>query len=277
MGIFDIVRNKLVNEENVWILDDEIEQILQKQINLLPLSKSLSKLQYRYPQSKAELRGFYDKFFARHFFQAQNSIMQPDSFERLMKAINKGVITIADIGSGPAVASVALLNIISHICNEINRSVSVNIVLNDVESELLFEAEKVIDTYSKKLKRVYIATVLKIDNPFPKSMIQLKRISRMLGRYDFAFMSYVLLPLKEESTYSQLNEKLTEFFDCLSNFGVGIINQDKFRENLSRRIGSLMESTIRKMSLCQRIYDSNNSYDQYSYEYFRVIILPKVA
>ena len=74
-----------------------------------------------------------------------------------------------------------------------------------------------------------------------------------------------------------MNEQLTEFFDCLNNSGVGIINQDKFRENLSRCIGSLMESITRKMSLCQRIYDSNNSYDQYSYEYFRVIILPKVA
>jgi hypothetical protein len=114
MEMFDIVKNKLANEENVWILDDEIEQILEKQINQLLLSKSLSKLQYRYPQSKAELRGFFDKFFARHFFQTQNSIMQPDSFERLVKTINKGVVTIADIGSGPAVASVALLNIMSH-------------------------------------------------------------------------------------------------------------------------------------------------------------------
>ena len=149
--------------------------------------------------------------------------------------------------------------------------------MNDIEPELLLAAEKFIDAYSKKLSKVRIATVLKINNPFPKSIIQLKRISRILGKYDFAFMSYVLLPLKEESTYSQMNEQLTDFFDCLSNSGVGIINQDKFRENLSRYIGRLIKSPTRKMSVCQRIYDSNNSYDQYSYEYFGVIILPNVA
>ena len=106
------VRDKFAKDD-VWELSDIIADILQQEMKSLPSSNKLSELEYRYPKDKAGVRGFLDKFFARHYFQVQNAILQEDTYERLLNAISRGRVQIADIGCGPALATIATLNIIS--------------------------------------------------------------------------------------------------------------------------------------------------------------------
>lgn len=261
----------------VWNLDVEIEKVLKRQIMSLPTSENLSRQEYRYPEDNTSLRGFLDKFFARHFFQVQNAVLQPDCFERILTAIKNSNITIADIGCGPAVASLALVSLFSYISHNMYRPVNVNIVLNDTVPETLAAGCKMLNMYKSRLASVNISRIININTPFPESMIQLRRISNMLNKYDICCLSYMLLPLKEESTYMQMEQSLKTLFSYLKTTGVGVIIQDKFRESLARRLGSLLNSSTRKMSLRQKIYDSSNSCDELSYEYFRIAFLPEVA
>jgi len=263
--------------DNVWELDVEIEGILKRQIMSLPSSSSLSTQEYRYPEDKPSLRGFLDKFFARHFFQVQNAILQPDCFERILTAIKNGNITIVDIGCGPAVASLALVNLFSYISYNMHRPVNVNIVLNDTVPEMLSAGRKMLNIYKNRLSGVNISRIINIDTPFPESMVHLRRISNMLNQYDICCLSYVLLPFKEEATYMQMQESLKILFNYLKPTGVGVITQDKFRESLARRLGSLLNSSTQKMSLRQKTYDSKNSCDEFLYEYFRIAVLPEIT
>ena len=243
----------------------------------LPSSGNLSKQEYRYPEDKPSLSGFLDKFFARHFFQVQNAILQPDCFERILTAIKNGNVTIADIGCGPAVASLALVNLFSYISHCMHRPVNVNIVLNDTVPEMLATGCKMLNIYKNRLTGINISRIISIDSPFPESMVQLRRISNMLNQYDICCLSYVLLPLKEEATYMQMQQSLKILFSYLKPTGVGVITQDKFRESLARKLGSLLNSSTQKMSLRQKIYDSKNSCNELLYEYFRIAVLPEIT
>ena len=193
---------------DIWKLDSVFESLLKRQICSLPFSKNLSQLERRYPEDKKSLRAFLDKFFARHFFQVQNAMLQQETFERLLKAINNETVTIADIGCGPAVASLAILNLISHICSKNNKIIKANIVLNDTATEILSAGKIMLDTYAKQLNNIHITKNISLDTPFPDSMVQLRRISNLLAPYDLCCLSYVLMPLKEEATYNKINENL---------------------------------------------------------------------
>jgi SAM-dependent methyltransferase len=269
-------KQKFTND-GVWELDIEIEQMLKRQIMSLPPSDNLSKQEYRYPEDKTSLRGFLDKFFARHFFQVQNAILQPDCFERILATIRNGNVTIADIGCGPAVASLALIKLFSYISDYMHRPVNFTIVLNDTVPEMLAVGCKMLNTYKNRLAGINISRIINIGTPFPESMVQLRRISSMLNQYDICCLSYVLLPLKEEATYMQMRQSLKNLFGYLKPTGVGLITQDKFRESLARRVGSLLNSSTQKMSLRQKVYDSKNSCDELLYEYFRILVLPEIT
>lgn len=260
-------------DNGVWEFDDKIRQVLKRQMLSLPLPKKLSQKEYRYPENKPEIRGFLDKFFARHFFQIQNVLLQQDNFERLLLAIENRSITVADIGCGTAVASLALLNILSYLCKDLYIPINVNIILNDTVPEVLTVGYKMLKDYIGQLHNIRISMIIRINTPFPKSMIQLRRISDLLGGYDVCCFSYVLLPLKEEATYMQMKNNLTEIFGKLKSTGVGLIIQDRFRESLVRKLGILLDSKTQKLSLRQKIYDSKNSHDEFSYEYFLISVL----
>lgn len=272
----DEIKSHLTSD-GIWQLDNDIEQILKRQLESLPISKILSQQEYRYPQDKYGLRGFMDKFFARHFFQVQNAVIQPDCFERILDALNYGSVTISDIGCGPAVTSLALLNIFSNLSCYVHKRVNVNIILNDTVPELLSTGYRMLTDYVNKTEGVNISRIILLSNAFPQSMVQLERISRLLSRYDFCCLSYSLVPLKASSTYLEIQENLQNFFSFLKPKGIGIVIQDKFRESLSRKIGFLIKCPVQKLTLRQKIYDSQNSCDSLSYEYFRIAILPDMA
>jgi hypothetical protein len=270
LPILDEIREE-VAPNGIWRLDGQLEQILKRQILSLPSRNNLSDYEYRYPKDKASLRGFLDKFFARHFFQVQNAVLQNDCFENLVMSIKRGAMTIADIGSGPAVASLAILNLVSTICYAMNKNVRVNIILNDTASEALASGCVMLNRYKAQLRNIQIGRVLAIDTPFPESMIQLHRMANLFDCYDICSLSYVLIPLKEDGSYAAIQSNLQFLANRMKPNGFGIITQDKFRENLVRHIGSLLGTSVNKLSLRQKIYDSTNSCEELSYDYFRIV------
>jgi len=267
------IREEIVPDA-IWILDDELEKILKRQIRLLPSPSNSSKYEYKYLEDKASLRGFLDRLFARHFFQVQNAILQQDTFERFVSAAQRRNITVADIGCGPAVASMAILNLVSNVCCKVNKNIHVNIILNDISAEALVVGRKMLETYAKHLYGISGLKVLVLDTPFPDSMIQLRRISNMLDLYDICCLPYVLDIVKEDSSYENIRQCLETLTGFCKPTGFILNLQDKFRESFARRIGHLLKASVNKLSLRQRIYDSTNSCDEYSYDYFRIVFFP---
>jgi hypothetical protein len=267
------VREEIVPGD-IWTLDDELEKILKQQISSLPSPSNSSGSEYKYPEDKASLRGFLDRLFARHFFQIQNAILQQDTFERLVSAVQRRNITVADIGCGPAVASTTILNIVSNVCCKLNKSIYVNIVLNDISIEALAVGRKMLETYAKHLYGISGLKILVLNAPFPGSMIQLRRISRMLDPYDVCCLPYVLDLVKENYSYENMCQRLETLAGLCKPTGFILNLHDKFRESFARCIGHLLNASVSKLSLRQRVYDSTNSCEEYSYDYFRIAFFP---
>lgn len=261
-------------KDDIWELSPEIAEILKQQIDSLPSSNKLTEMEYRYPKDKAGVRGFLDKFFARHFFQVQNAILQEDTYERLLNAISRGKVHIADIGCGPALATMATLDIISYISEKQRKYMDVDAVLNDTETEILTIGQKMLDRYVKQLGNVRVTKNIRLDTPFPDSMVQLRRISKMNNPFDICFMSYVLVPLKEDASYDEIGNQIQDLASHCKPDGFGMLLQDKFRENHTRRLGAIIKTSVKKMTLQQKVYDSNNSNDTHWYNYFRMAFFP---
>ena len=260
--------------DNTWALDGELEKILRQQISSLPSPDSSSESEYKYPEDKASLRGFLDRLFARHFFQIQNALLQQDTFERLLSAVQRRNITVADIGCGPAVAGTAILNIVSNMCRKLDKTIYANIVLNDISVEALAVGKKILDTYAKRLFGISGLRILTLNAPFPDSMVQLRRISGMLDPYDLCCLPYVLDLVKEDCSYKNICQQIETLAGFCKPTGFVLSLQDKFRESFARRIGHLLNASVNKLNLRQRVYDSTNSCDEYSYDYFRIAISP---
>jgi len=267
------IREEIIPND-VWTLDDALEKILKRQISSLPSRSNSSKSEYKYPEDKASLRGFLDRLFARHFFQIQNAILSQDTFERLISAVQHRNITIADIGCGPAVASLAILNLASNVCCKLNKKIYVNVILNDISVEALAVGRKMLEAYAKHLHGLSGLKIMALDTPFPDSIIQLRRISNMLDPYDICCLPYMLDLVKEDSSYENIRQRLEILAGLCKPTGFILNLQDKFRESFARRIGHLLKASVNKLSLRQKIYDSTNSCDEYSYEYFRVAFFP---
>ncbi|MFA5252861.1 MAG: hypothetical protein WC454_09805 [Phycisphaerae bacterium] len=265
---------KEIAPDNIWALDDKLEEILKRQISSLPPPGNSAEAECTYPTDEPSLRGFLDRIFTRHFFQIQNAVLQEDSFEKLISAVQHRNITMADIGCGPAVASMAFLNIVSNICCKLNRNICVNIVLNDICIEALAVGRKMLETYAKHLYGISGLNILALNTPFPNSMVQLRRISRMLDPYDICFLPYVLDHVKEDHSYENICQQLELLTEFCKPTGFILNLQDKFRESLTRRIGHLLKTSVNKLNLRQKVYDSTNSCEEYSYSYFRIAIFP---
>ncbi len=267
------IRKEIVHN-NIWTLDDKLEGILKRQISSLPPPSNSSEAECTYPIDEPSLRGFLDRLFARHFFQIQNAILQEDTFERFISAVQRRNITIADIGCGPAVASTAALNIVSNVCCKLNKNIYVNIVMNDICVEALAVGRKILETYVKHLYGISRLNILTLDTPFPDSMVQLRRISRMLDPYDICLLPYVLDHVKEDHSYKNICQQIETLRGFCKSTGFILNLQDKFRESFARRIGCLLETSVNKLNLRQKVYDSTNSCDEYSYNYFRIAVFP---
>ncbi len=148
----------LIQEElcpnGIWRLTDTVKSKLTYQILRLP-KREVSKIGARYPQSPAEMRAFLVKFFTRHYFQVQNCLVNYMTSQDFLDLIKLGHLRILDIGSGPAVAPLAITDILSCILKHLERlgawpkgkTIKVSYVLNDTSAICLETGQRMLTDY----------------------------------------------------------------------------------------------------------------------------------
>lgn len=265
---------EILAPDGTWGLREEIKDVMTQALGRLPASKDVSGMARRYPETPKDMSAFLGALFARHFFQAQDSLLQEAVLSRLLKSTESRHLVIADIGSGPAVASLATLDVLSAM-NALGMlpPVSVTTVLNDTSAICLKTGRQMIDDYARKCRSAFpTVDVQTLDVPFPKSLPQLRRSAGRYGELNLAFLSYVLVPLKDDLKHSEMAESVNAIQQYASEDSTTLILQDKFHESLIRALGSNLKATTEKGQLQQTVYDEDNANDVHTYTYYRTVV-----
>ncbi len=91
--LLEEIRGKLV-PDNIWTLRPVIHEILKTEIANLPSGQHLEEMERRYPSTPSGMGIFLNDFFARHFFQIQDSILQEATFDKFYNVVQKGKVTL---------------------------------------------------------------------------------------------------------------------------------------------------------------------------------------
>lgn len=262
-----------------------MKSLLKHQIGRLPRKKA-SEDETRYPETPEGMRAFLEVFFARHFFQVQNSLVKYLESKDGLSILKEGHLRILDIGSGPAVASLAITEIVACIVEHLvhssvwrgNKKIRVTYVLNDTEGICLGVARTMLGNYfkmgGKHGKWITCARTLTSQRAFPDNMSQLQQIAGNIGGYDIAVLSYVLTPLKENAGLNALAVGLSDVDGLCSSKGQVLVLQDRFRTPLVRKIAGLIGRLARKEELTQRLNHASNENDKYTYSYYTCLYSP---
>lgn len=270
----------------IWQLSRVMKSLLGYQIGGLP-RKRVSENETRYPETPEGMRAFLEVFFSRHFFQVQNSLVEYLTGEDGLAVLKEGRLRILDIGSGPAVASLAITEIVAHLVRHLaatkiwtaNRKIQITYVLNDIETICLGMAQIMLDGYFQRpgehRKWVSCARMLTSQRAFPDNINQLRRIARNIGGFDIATFSYVLTPLKEDAGLTASAKGISDVETLCSSRGRLLILQDRFRGPLIRKIAGLIGRSSRKEELTQRTTHTTNENDTHTYSYYTCLYAPQ--
>lgn len=267
---------------------DGMETLLKFQTNRLPRT-TVSPEQTRYPISPADMRAFLDTFFARHYFQVQNSMLDYMTSEDFLELLDSHVLNILDIGSGPAVASLAITDVVAcilkHLC-EMNslsndKRVRIRYVLNDTANICLGTGRDMIRTYFAMNRRenlgLFNEATFTIEKEFPACINQLKRISRHLDTYTIMNFSYVINPLNEEQGLKSITNGLAQVETICNPNGRILILQDKFSEALIKKVSGAIRQPFQRDVLSQYVYSTDNDNVTYAYSYYCCLFKPGVS
>jgi hypothetical protein len=260
----------------VWELQGNMGPLFSGSIARLPKG-DVSDEERRYPTTKTGLRAFMDGFFARHYFQVQDSLLDFFASPAFSAIVRRGTLHIADVGCGPSVASLAILNMASvatQLVSGASRAsgpLTVHVTLNDTSDVCLDEGRSLLNDYSRYLANpVRVGRVLPLSTPFPKSLVQLRRITGMTMPFDVCCLGYVLIPLTEQIGTSATAEGIRQLARTgNTRDGQLLLTQDKFREELHGDICQALRISGEMVDLKQRVYDSQNQNEEQTYTYCR--------
>lgn len=271
--------------DGIWQLTDVMKSVLRYQISRLPKSK-VSETDTRYPTTPASMRAFLDVFFTWHFFQVQDSLFNYMTSEDFLDIVGSGHLRILDVGSGPAVASLAITDMLACILEHIEYiegwpkggTVKVAYVLNDTSSICLGVGQHMLRNYFRirtgHTRSIINDHMISIQKSFPDDMNQLQRIKLNLGTYDIVIFSYVISPLNEDRGFNSLVSGLLNIEKLCSYNGRILILQDKFQTSLVRRMSKAIEASANKQVLTQHVYPKRNDNETYTYIYYRCLYAP---
>ncbi len=280
----DLVREKLC-PYGVWELSDAMKSVLSYHISRLP-KKQVTETDTRYPVCAASMRAFLEVFFARHYFQIQNSLITYMTSQKFLENLMRGHVRILDIGSGPAVASLAVTDILACVLEYLGysegqprgKAVEVMYVLNDTSGICLGTGIGMLKNYfrvgRKHSSGVIHNQIITVQKAFPDNINQLRRISRNFGIYDIATFSYVVVPLNEDGGIHNLVNGLLKVEELCNHAGRILILQDKFNVSLMRRISKAIGTSSQKEELTQQLYPNRNANETYSYSYYSCLYSP---
>ena len=256
--------------ERIWQFSDVIHPVYKKAVRKFPL-KETSQEQERYPTTRDGMGAYLDKFFARHYFQVQESILTYLSSQDYFESLSNGSVNILDIGSGPGVASLAIADLTNYIVKlrEVESSIKFNFVLNDTSALCLGLAKELLHDYFKRPKdshNIFLQNNFFLKDHFPKTLSQIQRISRNLGHFDIVIFSYVIDCLNQQEV--DINKEIVQLKEICSKNGQILIVQDKYNEDLMNQIFPEAE----KNSVTNKVYSEQNKNDYYTYEYCQYLM-----
>jgi hypothetical protein len=280
---------ELVREElcpnGIWQLAEVMKSVLLYEILRLPAGE-VSETGTRYPQTPTEMRAFLVKFFTRHYFQVQNSLLDFMTSQDFLDITGSGHLRILDVGSGPAVASLAITDMLSCILNRhadlTERSkggaVKLTYVLNDISSVCLGTGQRMLANYFRTRRehagRLVKDRMVSVQKAFPENMGELQRARLYLGTYDIVVLSYVISPLSENEGFSNLINGLVNLEKLCGHSGRLLILQDKFQGALVRQMSRAVGISSYKQVLTQRVYPRRDDNETYTYTYYCCLYAP---
>ena len=231
------------------------------------------------------MRAFLVKFFVRHYLQTQNSLLNYMTSQDFLDTIEDRHLRILDIGSGPAVTSLAVTDmlfcVLRHLRDQEDRSgkkVIVDYILNDISSFCLGTGQQMLTDYfriyTKRGSQITHGQIFRIQIAFPKNMNQLQRINCNLGSYDIATLSYVLSPLNENTNFKDLVNGLLNVENLFSRNGRILILQDKFQPAIMKKISRSLGTSMQKEESTQEVYPKRNTNETYTYSYYSCLYPP---
>jgi ribosomal protein RSM22 (predicted rRNA methylase) len=151
--LYDRVKDELC-PDNIWQLSDVLERLLNRQINRLPKIETNDE-ETRYPDDPASMRAFLDTFFTRHYFQVQDSLLEYMTSEEFIFLLKIGKLNILDIGSGPAVASLAITEILACVLKNLTgtKKIRINYFLNDPVNICLGVGKELLNDYFLSIRQ----------------------------------------------------------------------------------------------------------------------------
>ena len=191
-----------------------------------------------------------------------------------------GSLCFADIGSGPAVASLALIDMLDCIgelglqAHKIAKHpIRMSVVLNDISESCLQVGRDMLITYARQAKtRLSLERIVPVSVPFPKSNAQLCRIARLIKPYDLSCLSYAMVPVDEQSGHQALCQGIDQLADaCRGADGRILLLQDKFHESMLRKVCRAIGAQLQEAQVKQKVYDSQNENSEHTYTFFRSI------
>jgi SAM-dependent methyltransferase len=282
------LQNRVLKElcpNGIWQPSATVKALVRYHIARLPESK-VSENGTRYPKNPAEMRAFLIKFFTRHYFQTQHSLFDYMTSNDFLNLLTSGKLQILDIGCGPAVASLAITDLLVCIVEHHKdigkwpkgKTVKIAYLLNDTSGACLGTGQRMLSDYfsiSKKHSRGIIhGRTISVQKAFPVNMNQLRRVQRNLGTYDIITFSYAIVPLDEDNGLTNLADGLLNIETLCSPHGRILILQDKFKAPLMRRLSRAIGTSSHQEELTQHVYPNRNTNETHTYTYYRCLYGP---
>lgn len=167
-----------LSPQRMFGLYEILLSLLIDSLGRLP-KKEVSEEERRYPTSPEGLRAFLDGFFARHYFQIQDSLIEYFAGPAFDSAAQRGSIHVADVGSGSAVASLAIADLASAALEVMSRTgklrgsgvITVHYTLNDTSEICLTEGRVLLEKHNRvRQGRASIGRILPLSTPFPHAL-----------------------------------------------------------------------------------------------------------
>lgn len=266
-------------------LSSSVKCALDQEIRCLPKCE-VSEHETRYPTDAASMRAFLEVFFTRHLFQLQNSLIDYVISPDFNETIQSGWLSILDIGSGPAVASQALIDIIDRMASGADSTTSLrhgclhmSHVLNDTSAICLATGKRMLTTCSQDKDRpcstVSRSHIFTLSTAFPGNLHRICHLATFLEGFDLVVLSYVLRPLTEDGNLQSLVDGLNTLGRFCKPHGCILIIQDKFQEPLLRELADMIVVGCRQQTLTQEIYPARGSSETCTYTYYDCLYAPR--
>ena len=117
--------------------------------------------------------------------------------------------------------------------------------------------------------------VFPISTAFPGNLHYIYRLASFLGGFDLAILSYVLRPLVEDGNLQSLVGGVKILERLCRPHGRVLIIQDKFHEQLIRKLAGMIGVECREQTLTQKIYPPRGSNETCTYTYYDCLHAPR--